>query len=69
MTYKVLYYPKTWGNLMGQGRLSYERSEVAQAVWPARCDTCKPGLRCAGKWHTLAVGHLSHNTFKVTISR
>lgn len=29
---------------MGQGHLSYKKSEVAQAVWPSQCDTFKPGL-------------------------
>lgn len=53
---------------MGQGHLSYKKSEVAQAVWPSQCDTCKPGLSVQVSG-ILAVGHLSHNTFKVTISR
>lgn len=60
MSYKVLYH------LMGQGHLSYKGSEVAQAVWPSQCEPVSLG---SGKWHIFAVGHLSQNTFKVTISR
>lgn len=67
MLHKVIDFPRAWGNLMGQGTkcLSWKRPKVAQGVWPVWCHTRKHVLGCAGRWHILAVSHLSCNTFEV----